>query len=236
MEAQKVKLIERIKRTPTVESFRFLAEKKINFLPGQFLQLIFDPGNPDNRELNKYLSFSASPAREYIEVTKRLSDSQFSARLKNLRIEDEVYLKGPLGGCVFKEEYQRVAFLIGGIGITPVIAIMEYIVEKKLNNDAILLYSNRSEDEIAFKKELDYWQANHANLKIIYVVTDCRPKDNRCIFGRIDKNLFLERIDAIAERQFFIFGPPKMVEVMQDVCLNAGGRRENIKTENFIGY
>ena len=227
------KLIARIKRTPTVESFRFLPETKIDFVPGQFLQLILDPAD---KEMNKYLSFSSSPAREHIEVSKRLSESKFSQGLKRLGIGSRVSLNAPLGTCVFKEEYQKIGFLIGGIGITPVISIIEHIVEKKLNTDVCLVYSNRTEEEIAFKQELDAWRNLNPNLKVSYLVTDCQPKDSACIFGRVDAALIKSRICDIEQRIVFIFGPPKMVEALQGVSLEAGARKENIKTENFIGY
>lgn len=227
---------EKIKRTPTIESFRFLPQEKISFMPGQFLQMIFDEKNSGNKELNKYLSFSSSPAREYIEVTKRLSESAFSGRLRGLGKNDPVLIKAPLGNCVFKEDYKKIAFLIGGIGITPVISILEHIIDKRLGTDVLLLYSNKIEEELAFKKELDYWQEINKNIKSLYVITDNAPKDKSCIFGRIDKNLLLEKTKDLKERIIFIFGPPKMVEAMKNLCIEIGLREENIKTEIFLGY
>ena len=236
MQEIRVSLSERIKRTQTVESFRFCAKEKINFVPGQFLQLIFDEENRDNKELNKYLSFSSLPSKNYLEVTKRISDSNFSQRLKNLKIGDELLLKAPLGNCVFNPEYEKIGFLIGGIGITPVISIIGYIVDEKLNTDAILLYSNRREEDIAFKGELDHWRSVNYNIKVFYTVTDCPPKDSRCIFGRINKELISQNAPDFRERIFFIFGPPKMVNAMNNLCLELGCPKENIKTESFIGY
>lgn len=229
-------LIERIKRTSAIETFRFQPDKKIDFVPGQFLQIIFDSNNMDNRELNKYLSFSCSPAKGYIEVTKRLSESNFSQRLKNLKINDGILLKAPLGNCVFKDDYARIGFLIGGIGITPVISIIEYVVDKNLDTDILLFYSNRTEDEIAFRRELDYWQSINGKIKLFYTVTDVQPKDSKCIYGRIDRDLLTENATDYDQRIFFIFGPPKMVEAMSALCLEIGCKKENIKTESFIGY
>ena len=236
MQEIRASLIEKITRTPSVESFRFAPEERINFLPGQFLQLILDPQNKDNKELNKYLSFSASPLKEYIEVTKRISGSAFSQRLKGLEKGDKVLVKAPMGNCVFSDEYQKIAFLIGGIGITPVISIIEYIAEKKLNTDVVLLYSNRTEEEIAFRKELDGWQQKNANIRVVYTVTDCQPKDKSCLAGRISKELARERISGLEKRMMFVFGPPGMVAAMQTICLDMGCRQENIKTESFVGY
>ncbi|OGX14800.1 MAG: hypothetical protein A2166_05800 [Omnitrophica WOR_2 bacterium RBG_13_41_10] len=232
----KIKLIEKIKRTPTILSLRFSLSLAINFIPGQFLKVIFDESNYNNKELNKNLSFSSSPLKDYIEITKRLSESAFSQRLEALGIGDEICIQGPFGRCTFSDNHQKIAFLIGGIGITPVISILEYIQDKNLKTDALLFYSNRTEEEISFKEELNQWQAKNSNFKVFYTVTYCQPKDKNCLFGRIDKELVSRNIKDISERIFFIFGPPKMVEAMKELCLAIGAKEEFIKTESFLGY
>lgn len=236
MKELKGRLIEKIARTPSVESFRFTLPERIAFIPGQFTRLIFDEGNRDNKGLNKFLSFSSSPDNTYIEVTKRLSSSLFSQHLKNLKINDQVLFQLPMGNCVFKDEYRNIGFLIGGIGITPVISIIEYIVERKIPTDIVLVYSNRTDEDIAFKAELDRWKTENANLTIYYLVSECEPKDKTCIHGTITKELLSEKICDLKERTFFIFGPPKMVEAMKSLSLELGCGPGNIKTESFIGY
>ena len=108
-----VTLSERIKRTSTIESFRFKSDQSIEFLPGQFLKLIFDQENKFNSDLNKFLSFSSAPGKEYFEVTKRLSDSEFSKALDRLKVGDSVLVKAAMGNCVFKDEYAKIGFLVG---------------------------------------------------------------------------------------------------------------------------
>ncbi|MFA4984626.1 MAG: FAD-dependent oxidoreductase [Candidatus Omnitrophota bacterium] len=236
MQGIRVKFIEGIKRTATIESFRFAAAGGIDFEAGQFMQLIFNEADPSDKILNKYLSFSCAPGKDYIEATKRLSESAFSKRLKALKPGEEVFIKGPFGSCVFRSDYRKIAFLIGGIGITPVISIIEQIATAGIPTDTVLFYSNRSEEEIAFKQELDSWAEANSNIRVIYTVTDCPPRQKRCIYGRIDEKLLSEKLGDIFERVVFIFGPPKMVEAMQGLCLNLGCPKENIKTESFIGY
>jgi len=235
-ETFKVILAQKIQRTPTVASFRFSSAVKINFLPGQFLKIILDQNYPENKELNKFLSFSCAPGNNYVEATKRLSDSLFSQRLSALKLNDQVLIQAPFGNCVFKEEFKKIVFLIGGIGITPVISIIEYIVNKRLNIDMLLFYSNRTEEEIAFRQELNIWAKSNSNLKLYYMLTDYQPKDNSCSFGRINKDLLLSKIKDPQERVFFTFGPPKMVEAMNQLCLEIGGLKENLRTESFAGY
>jgi ferredoxin-NADP reductase len=230
-------LIAKIKRTETVKSFRFMPGEKIDFLPGQFLQLIFEENDKHNRFLNKYLSLSCAPQNDYIEVTKRLSDSEFSQRLRRLQKDDSVLFKAPMGDCVFKDAYRKIGFLIGGIGITPVISIIEYIVKKQLNTDVCLLYSNRLESDIAFKKELDAWERTYPHLlHVVYLVSGCEPVDKRCVFGNIDKNIVMGHMSDWQERVIFIFGPPGMVNAMQNICAEISCKKEMVKTEHFIGY
>ncbi|MCP4650864.1 MAG: FAD-dependent oxidoreductase [PVC group bacterium] len=229
-------LVERIKRTAQVESFRFNLPEDVEFLPGQFLQVIFDEENRGNKVLNKYLSFSSTPGKDYIEVTKKLSESDFSSSLKRLKEGDKVLFKIPLGNCVFLEDYKKIGFLVGGIGITPVISIIEYICEKGLDTDVCLLYSNKTEQEIAFKQELDHWRKKNENIKILYAVTKCQPQDEECVFGGLNKDIVSEKMADFKDRRIFIYGPPGMVTAMKDVCSEIGCDEKQLKTENFVGY
>lgn len=227
---------ERIKRALSIESFRFRSDEKIEFLPGQFLQLIFDQENRSNSNLNKFLSFSSAPGKEYFEVTKRMSKSEFSDSLAKLKIGDRVLIKAPMGNCVFKDEYTKIGFLVGGIGITPAISILEYIMSKNLDTNVCLVYSNRTEEDIAFKAEIDNWSQQNPNINPVYVVTNCAPKDKNCFFGTIDEKFLKDNICDPKERIFFIFGAPTMVTAMKNICLEIGCIEDMVKVENFIGY
>ncbi len=80
------KLKDKIEWTSTVLSFRFNLDERIKFIPGQFTEIVFDE---NDRELKHFLSFSSSPAKDYIEFTKRTSKSKFSQRLNQLNIGDK---------------------------------------------------------------------------------------------------------------------------------------------------
>ncbi|MCK5706423.1 MAG: FAD-dependent oxidoreductase [Candidatus Aureabacteria bacterium] len=232
----KVRFSEKIDRTETTISFRFRPKEKFNFLPGQFLQVVFDEEERNNKKLNKYLSFSCAPDKDYIEVTKRISTSDFSKRLCSLIEGDEVLIKGPMGNCVLDEGSNKIGFLTGGIGITPIISMLEYIDIKGLQTDVILFYSNRIEQDIAFMEELNNWENNNKNIKVIYTVVDCEPKDKKCFFGMIDKDLVETHMSDYKDRIFFVFGPPAMVTAMKNICNEVGCIENTVKTENFVGY
>ena len=235
MEVVNTVFIEEVKRTATISSFRFRPEKRVDYIPGQFLRVLFDVQDKNNTALNKYLSFSCAPAHDYIEVTKRLSSSEFSAALAGLRAGDKVVMHLPMGKCFFDPAAKKIAFLVGGIGVTPAVSIIEHIVLNKLDTDVVMVYANRSDDDIAFKPELDAWRAI-ANIKVCYIVSEkvCNSAD--CHQGKIDSAFCVDSIGDIKERKVFIFGPPKMVDAMKDLTRELGCAKENVLMENFIGY
>jgi len=232
----KLQFSESIKRAAPVKSFRFFPGQPLEFKPGQFAKILFDRNNISNKDLNKYLSFSSSPGKKYFEFTKKLSQSRFSGKLNSLVKGDEIFIQAPLGSCIFRDEYKKISFLIGGIGITPVISILSYIAEKGLRTDIILFYSNRAENKIAFREELDSWEKDRLNLKLVYTVTDSRPADKSFLQGYIDEKLVMEKAKDFKERVFFIFGPPGMASSMAKLCDNLGCDSDKVKKESFIGY
>ncbi|MBD3295844.1 MAG: xylene monooxygenase, partial [Candidatus Omnitrophica bacterium] len=103
-----------------------------------------------------------------------------------------------------------------------------------------LLYSNRDENSITFKREFDRMNEVNDQLKVIYTVTGPEAMKKGCARGRtglIDSCLIAEEIPDHTERVFFISGPPSMV-----MCLAGLLRTElntppdRIRTERFTGY
>lgn len=224
-----------LERAGAVKSFRFLPGEKVKFKPGQFAKILFSPLSLADRNLNKYLSFSCAPEEKYLEFTKKLSGSVFSQKLNSLKKGDKIKIQAPLGNCVFGDKDKKIAFLAGGIGITPVISILNYIAKKNIDTEAVLLYSNRDQ-KFAFKEELDNLGNKFHNIKIIYTVTAAEPGDTGILGGRINRELLIEKIKIPRETVVFIFGPPAFVLAMNQLSKDIGCVQEKIKKEGFIGY
>lgn len=223
-----------IQRTYNVRSFRFKKKGDIDFKAGQFF---FVGIKIDGEERAKHFSFSNSPTeKEYIEFTKKLTDSDFSKALDRLKIGDWARLKMPYGSFTFEGEYKKIAFLSGGIGITPIRSICKSVVDKELDRDLTLLYGNRASKDIVFKDDFDAMQKAHPKLKVIHTLSEADSEwaGRR---GHIDSRLIKEEISDYAERRFYICGPPSMVEAMKNILLDELNLpAEQVITENFTGY
>jgi len=230
------KVIEIIQRTYDVKSFRFSVPDDIRFKPGQFFFITI---RINGREVTKHFSFSNSPTEKgYIEFTKRLTDSEFSMALNELRVGDWARVKMPYGLFTFEGEYNKVAFLSGGIGITPIRSMCKYVCDRKTPTDIILIYGNKTEREIIFHENFLKMEAENKNLRVIYTVDNPVDKDAwKGRIGFITAEMIGEEIPDYTERVFFTCGPPKMVDYMVTLMRDEIGiAREKIKWENFSGY
>jgi ferredoxin-NADP reductase len=226
-----------IQRTGKVKSFRFRTREGLDFKPGQFFLVVLKIGG---KERTKHFSFSNSPTeKEYVEFTKRITESPFSEALDKLRIGDRARLKMPYGTFIFEGEYKKIAFLSGGIGITPIRSICKFVTDKKLATDMVLLYGNNKEEDIIFREDLDNMQAFNRNIRIVYTLTS--PDIDKGTWpgriGYINDKMIEKEIQDYDERVFYICGPPKMVENLTNILKDKLNLQKNkIKIENFTGY
>jgi ferredoxin-NADP reductase len=223
-----------ISRTYNVKSFRFARKIEVDFKPGQFFFVTLEIGGV---EKTKHFSFSNSPTeKDYIEFTKKITTSEFSQALNGLEVGRWVRLKMPYGSFTFEGEYKKIAFLTGGIGITPVRSICKYIVDKKINTDIILLYGNRTINDIVFKDDFEQMQKTYPALKVIHILSES-GSEWRGWTGTIDSRVIKEEISDYTERKFYICGPTLMIAAMKKLLLDKlNVDDKHIITESFPGY
>lgn len=230
------KVIEVIQRTRDIKSFRFFAPEEIDFKPGQFFILTI---KTKDKEATKHFSISNSPTEKgYIELTKRITGSEFSQALEQLKVGDWARIKMPYGFFTFEGGHEKIAFLSGGIGITPIRSMCKFACDKKLSTDIIIVYGNNTEDDIAFREDFSRMQAENKKLKVVYVIASPLSKDAwKGRTGFINGAVIKEEISDYAERVFYICGPPKMVEALKFILSEELKLdKERIKIENFSGY
>ena len=226
-----------IQRAHDVKSFRFKIKDRVDFKPGQFF---FVGIKINNDESTKHFSFSNSPTETgYIEFTKRITSSEFSKALSVIEPGNWAKIKMPYGSFTFEGEYEKIAFLSGGIGITPIRSICAFVRDKNIPADIVLLYGNNREEDIVFREDFDDFTRTSKNIKVVYTLTapDMDKNTWRGRTGYISPNMIREEIPDYQERVFYLCGPPRMVDSLINILKkDLGIKDDKIKTENFTGY
>ncbi|MBK5133199.1 FAD-dependent oxidoreductase [Candidatus Bathyarchaeota archaeon] len=222
-----------IYRTYNVTSFRFSRPSKLDYLPGQFFFITI---KGSGKELKKHFSFSSSPLEQnYIEFTKKLSNSDFSGILKKLVIDDWARIEAPFGKFTFIGENKKIALLAGGIGITPFRSICKYCTDKHLKTKITLIYGNRTEEDIVFREDFEKMQKQNKNLNCVFMINE--GNDNwKGLTGFINAEMIKKEIPDYKNTIFFLCGPPGMVKALEGIINQLGILANQIRVEYFTGY
>lgn len=217
-----------------------------NYLPGQFVMLKFDPliENGEFQVLNglpktqsRAYSMSSSPLNtKFLEVTsKRTPDGFISDYMaKVLRPGHLVKVSGPYGKFVLDEKSNFDIFLIGaGSGISPLMSILRYIIEVKLNRNVTMLFSNKKFSDIIWYDELVDIQGENSNFKCFFTLTQ-KDHDNWNGFeGRISGDMINKCNIDLKKQIYYICGPPLMVDNCVKDLRQLGVEDSNIKIEKY---
>ncbi|MEE8359824.1 MAG: FAD-dependent oxidoreductase [Candidatus Omnitrophota bacterium] len=235
MENFTLKIVDTLAHGSEAKTIRLGLDRDIPYRPGQYLMLTIKAGD---KNVTKPITISSSPTEKgYIEFTKKMTGSAFSNAISAAKRGDELSVKMPFGKFIFDGQFEKAAFISGGIGITPIVPMLKYATDKNIPSSLILLYSGRTPEHLIFKDVFDNMQKANKHLRITYTVTDCGKDVPNCKTGRIDAKMIDSEIQDYRDRKFFICGPPAMVGAMRSVLMDdLSVDRSNIFAEDFFGY
>ncbi|MCI5165382.1 MAG: FAD-dependent oxidoreductase [Candidatus Electrothrix sp. GM3_4] len=225
-----VRFIERIPRTPQVNSYRFTRPPGFSFQAGQYVIV----GLGHEGMLVHPLSFSNGPQQDFLEFTKRMTGSAYSQYLEGLYPGDEVIMKGPNGDFSMVGISNDIVCLAAGIGITPILSMLIDSISRHDRRRITLIYGNADDDDVAFADELE--QLHLPGFRIIHVLGHSLGK-MQASQGRIDsKVIHSEMTVDLQEATFLVSGPPVMVREMGEQLALLGVSSSRIRVERFLGY
>ncbi|RYZ98756.1 MAG: ferredoxin--NADP reductase [Sphingobacteriaceae bacterium] len=217
--------------------------KKIKYLPGQYLTLIF---RINGRKYIRPYSFSSAPGVDaHLEVTvKRVPGGIVSNHIIDfVKAGDQLEVAPPLGDFVFdatKIDSKKHIILWGaGSGITPLISIAKYILYQHTGHKVRLVYGNRSAETVIFKDRItELEQLFPEDLKTWHFHTQPQIADNNpaVIEGRISPDKVLSVLKEETDLQntlHFICGPTGLKESVKQKLQQLSVSSEAIYTEDF---
>ncbi|MDP3941240.1 MAG: FAD-dependent oxidoreductase [bacterium] len=212
----------------------------LDFLPGQFIKMILDIENPDERGFSRTFSITSSPLdKEYLTITTHIIQSAFKKALYNVTPGTDVKFFGPSGRFVLHDEdtFPHI-FLAGGIGITPFHSMITYSAQKNLLIPITLFASFAKDEDMLFYDELMTISSNNPNSKIIYTLTKLGKLQGAWSgeTGRIRPELVRKYCPDFQNAHFFITGSPHMVDAMLAMVKEMDISDEQVKKERFVGY
>jgi len=169
-------------------------------------------------------SISEAPKGDTLRITvKALGDH--TAKFGDIKVGTTVFVEGPFG--VFTSDTatrDKVQLIAGGIGITPVRALLE-----EFSGDVITLYRALTERDLVLSGEIDELVQQHGG-RVEYIVGDhATPEGQRLLTAEHLREL----VPDVDEREIYACGPPAMLKMIERTLHRAGLHGPHVHIENF---
>lgn len=219
----------------TVKLVPPVGEHVYDYHPGQFHFLTFQRSGGLPVEEHHWTISSSPTNKNFISSTIKES-GDFTATIGKTRAGDSALVEGPFGrfSYTFYKYDKDFAFIAGGIGITPMMSMLRHMRDTKREVDVLLLYANRTEDDIAFRSELSEIESgSYPHLKVVHILSN-PPTGWAGESGRLDEAKLVRLLDRRGEDTgYYICAPPPMTRVAIAGLRSLGVPFSQMRTEQF---
>ncbi|MET3113926.1 nitric oxide dioxygenase [Pedobacter sp. CG_S7] len=211
-------------------------------IPGQFISIrLFLPELSLNQA--RQYSVSSTPTQEYYRISvkkekglKLDTGGIISNRLHDFINEgDIVDLTAPAGTFILPEQLKAPVMLIsGGVGLTPMISMLQHLVDKNYSFPITWLHGCRNRAVHAFKEQLETITQTQANVAQHIFYNDLTETDKEA--GVFEGHLDITQIPLLTsdpDTLYYLCGPSFFIQKQYKDLIDLGVDKELILFEEF---
>ena len=215
-----------VDESSSIRSFHLQPDDGAGLLPhlaGQHLPIrVTLPG--DDKPVIRNYTLSAAPSDGVYRISIKREGAVSSHLHDSIRVGDVIEARAPAGDFTIEARETRPAVLLaGGVGITPMLALLRYVVYEGVRKQRVrptyLFHAVRTKAERPFGPELAKLVENaFSAVKVIRVLSDPTDAAEGADYeaaGRIDMAL-LNRFLPFNDYDFYLCGPAAFTQALYD--------------------
>jgi ferredoxin-NADP reductase len=210
-----------------------------DFRAGQHADFAFmQPPVGDESDNSRTFSLANSPHDTgLVMIAMRMQETGFKRALMSAALGTKFRVSRARGSFTLHKDFDRPAvFLAGGIGITPVLSILDWATRERMPHKLYLFYSNREAVDAAFLEELKDLAVQNPRFTLIPTVTQISGPAWPYETGRINREMLSRYLTGLNRPVFYIAGPSGMVKAMSDLLRSLDVSDDDVRTEEFGDY
>ena len=163
---------------------------------------------------------------------------KMSSYLFGLKPGDPVTISGPFGEFFAKETDAEMLFIGGGAGMAPMRAhIFDQFKRIQSNRTVSFWYGARSLREAFYVEDFDSIQREHGNFGWHLALSEPMPEDRWTgytgFIHQVVLDHYLKGHAAPEDVEYYLCGPPQMLQACMAMLADLGVERENIRFDDF---
>ena len=222
------------------------------FLPGQFLTFALDAPTPSvtSQSVVRCYSLSDAPHPKHYRISVKRAPapvgSTFAAGISSNYLHDHVevgsqlQVRAPAGHFHIDRSDVPVVLIGGGIGITPMLSMLNWCLQEQPGREVWLFYGVRNRSELVMQMHLKDLVEQHPNFHLHLCMSDPHVDDLakhssgpvHLHHGRVDVDL-LRRLLPLKPYHYYICGPTPMMQSLVSALEEWGVPEGRIHFEAF---
>lgn len=220
--------------------FIFVTERRFSFEPGQYLEWTYAHTGSDSRGHRRHFTLASSPTEANLRIGVKFYSKMSTYKRELLRMKPgEIVVASQKAGdfVMPKDKNKKLAFMAGGIGITPFRSMLKLLIDRGEKRDIVLFYSNKTIQDVAYTDVLDD-AYDTLGIPTVYTLTDKHliPEAWRGERGFVNADVVKRNTPDFLDRIFYLSGPHGMVIAFETMLLDMGVRGSAIKKDFFPGF
>lgn len=233
-------VVDKVEESDVITSF-YLEPKDGDVLPayeaGQYLTIRVTMPGEEYMQIRHYTLSATSNEKQYrISVKKEIDctpNGVVSTFLHDqVNKNDVIEASAPAGTFTLKEDSNPVAFISGGVGITPMLSMLESLAVKESSREISFVHAAKSEDVHAFHLNVEEWTRQLENARYVYGYS--APKNaegNQDFNGFVTKEVLANIVKP--NTTYYIVGPVPFMEHVAKLLATLNVHPEHVRYELF---
>ncbi len=219
-------------------SFELEADKSLEFMPGQYLQVVYQ--QPWERVTRAY-SISSSPEHRqgFSLDVQRIDGGLVSNFLHELQPGESIEVTGPFGDMALcAADLQRPLILVaGGVGLAPLRSMVAQLQKNGFAAPVMLFHGARSRENLYCEEEFRSLSRSYGNFHYFPALSQPLLEDGwegaRGMIHQVLERELQRQHSAANELKAFICGPTPMMLAVTKILVAAGLPSDRIFTDPF---
>ena len=209
-----------------------VTNRSFQYLPGQFV-IVSIQSKGISPEPHPF-TLSSTPTRsENLQLTVRES-GDWTRHITRLAEGDRVFIQGPFGrfSHLLAHREREIIMIAGGIGITPMLSMLRFMVDRQDQQAITLIWSNRSRGHMVYPDELKELGEKLTGFRSVLIFTGLSDE------WLSTEGLNLDKLRSILKgcsrkASIFVCGPEQMMVHVKNDLKQIGFQSRSIHTETF---